>query len=120
MRVELAQWNVSLLQYALAENRLNCFCASICVRSLGGNGGLEGGEVGGGRWLVTLRPGRVLHRQETWPGGAPQVGVFGRIYRTHAYHLIQLAKTDRRDVGGAFLEVTHSVDCNSTSVGWYH
>ena len=74
MRVEIAPWNVSLLQCALAENRLNCFSASICVRSLGGNGGPEGGVVGGGSRLVALRPGRAL-REETWPEGAPQVGV---------------------------------------------
>ena len=74
------------IQYALAENRLNCFSASICVRSLGGNGGLEGDEVGGGGRLVALRPGGAL-REETLPEGASQVGVHRRIYRTHADHL---------------------------------
>ena len=69
----IVQLNLLFLEQEL-EGVVLCLIKVGRRESLGGNGGPEGGVVGGGSRLVALRPGRAL-REETWPEGAPQVGV---------------------------------------------
>ena len=70
------------------RNTINCIPAPICVCSLAGNDGLEGGGVGEERRLGPLRPGRVLHHQEARPGGAPQM-TFDQISSEQFEHLVR-------------------------------